>query len=52
MTPEAISSYRTNPGRIGKPAASADVQELGRNASEFRLQTAPLPAFQLPLLCG
>src|SRR5215212_3284160 len=52
ITPEAISSYRTRPGKIGNPAASAEVQPSGRNALELRFQTAPASPSQLPSACG
>src|SRR5918993_1291207 len=41
MAPASISSYRTSPGRIGRPAASALVHPLGRSAFEVRSQVAP-----------
>jgi len=44
MCPAATSSKRASPGRIGRPAASADVQPAGRSAFEARLQIAPEPA--------
>src|SRR5262245_5686221 len=47
ISPEATSSKRTSPGKIGRPAASVDVQPEGRNAFESRLKMAPDPAFQL-----
>src|SRR5581483_3470587 len=43
---------RTRPGKIGRPAASVEVQPSGRIALDFRSKTAPLFAFQRPLLCG
>ena len=46
MRPRATSSYRARPGRIGRPAASADVQPAGRTLFERRLQIAPEPAVQ------
>jgi hypothetical protein len=42
----AISSYRTSPGKIARPAASADVQPSGRRAFDDRSNTAPDPASQ------
>src|SRR5579862_4844025 len=36
ISPAAISSHRTSPGKIGRPAASADVQPAGRSAFEFK----------------
>ena len=41
ITPAATSLYRASPGRIGRPAASADVHVLGRSALLLRLNTAP-----------
>ncbi len=49
MRPDWISSQRTRPGRIGNPAASAEVQVSGRRASETKLKTAPEPASHPPL---
>ena len=50
---DASPSQRASPGRIGSPAASADVQPPGRSAFERRLQIAPEPAAQpLPLRCS
>src|ERR1044071_1371033 len=40
------SSKRTSPGKIGSPAASAEVQPAGRSALELRSKTAPLSALQ------
>ena len=40
------SSYRASPGRIARPAASADVQPSGRRALLYRSNTAPEPASQ------
>src|SRR5581483_4209082 len=51
IAPAVISSYLTRPGKIGKPAASADVQLAGRRASESRLKIAPEPPCQLAA-CG
>ena len=47
----ASPSQRARPGRIGSPAASADVQPAGRRAFERRFQIAPDQAAQLPLCC-
>ena len=47
MVPAAASSYRTKPGKMGKPAASADVQPSGGRALEDKSKTAPDPACQL-----
>jgi hypothetical protein len=52
MTPRATSSYRASPGKIGSPAASADVQPAGRTWFDRRLHVAPEPAFQPPLDVG
>src|SRR5579872_422168 len=38
------SSYRTRPGKIESPAASADVHPAGRSASDVRSKIAPEPA--------
>src|SRR3954471_23843968 len=46
MWPEAASSYRTRPGKIGSPAASAEVKPSGRRAAERRSQITPTSAFQ------
>src|SRR3954453_17999991 len=46
--PEATSSYRVRPGRMAKPAASAEVQPSGRNWLERRLNTAPFAAAHDP----
>ena len=40
------SSQRASPGKIGSPAASADVQPAGRSLSDDRLHVAPDPAVQ------
>src|SRR4029453_14814825 len=45
-TPAATSSYLARPGRIGSPAASAEVQPSGRSALERMFQIAPEPARQ------
>ena len=53
MCPVAASAQRASPGRIGRPAASADVQPAGRSLFERRLQIAPEPADQLlPVRCS
>ena len=44
------SFHRNSPGRIGSPAASAEVQPSGRSLFFFSDQTAPEPACQRPLL--
>ena len=36
----------TSPGKIGSPAASADVQVAGRSALDLRFQMAPDPALE------
>src|SRR5262249_27213859 len=46
MCPAAPSPYRTRPGRIGRPAASADVQYSGRNLFDDRFQLTPTSASQ------
>src|ERR1700690_3812093 len=48
ISPLATSSYLTNPGSIGSPAASADVQFTGRRALELRVKIAPDPACHVP----
>ena len=48
MYPESTSSQRTRPGKMGRPAASAEVQRSGREASERRFHFAPLDASQEP----
>ena len=49
--PATTSSQRSSPGRIGSPAASADVQPAGRSALLVRSHVAPEPACQvLPTL--
>src|SRR5271154_4397377 len=45
-TPAATSSGRRSPGKMGRPAASAEVQPAGRRASDWRLQMAPDPAVE------
>src|SRR5512147_2912672 len=52
ISPDATSSYVTSPGRIGSPAASADVHVSGRSAFDLRSNTAPESAFQLPSTSG
>ena len=42
--PRIASSNRTSPGRIARPAASAEVQPSGRRAFDDRSNTAPEPA--------
>ena len=49
MWPLATSSYRASPAKIGRPAASADVQPAGRNAFERKFHFAPESALQEPL---
>jgi hypothetical protein len=44
--PRLTSSQRTRPGKIGSPAASAEVQPAGRTLFERRLQIAPEPAWR------
>lgn len=46
ISPDTISSYRTKPGRIGKPAASAEVQFAERRRLDFKSKTAPDTAVQ------
>src|SRR5947209_17431492 len=46
--PDCTSSRRSRPGRIGRPAASADVHVAGRSALDRRLKTAPEPAVGRP----
>src|SRR6185437_6156340 len=38
----------SRPGRIGRPAASAEVHPAGRSAFEVRCQIAPEPAVEWP----
>jgi hypothetical protein len=53
ISPAATSSYRTRPGRIGRPAASPEVQVSGRIAFDRRSQVAPDPAVHdEPPFCG
>src|SRR5580700_11758848 len=40
ICPAATSSYRARPAKIGRPAASADVQVYGRCSSAVRSQMA------------
>src|SRR5581483_2260364 len=47
-SPAATSSRRSSPGRIGRPAASAEVQPFGRRAPLRRSHTAPDPAVGWP----
>jgi hypothetical protein len=42
--PARTSDHRSSPGRIGSPAASADVHPAGRRALDRRFHTAPDPA--------
>src|SRR4051794_20265404 len=51
ICPEATSSYRSSPGMIGSPAASADVHPSGRNVLALRSHLAALSTFQLPSGC-
>src|SRR5262245_43780893 len=51
MWPDFMSAQVTSPGRIGRPAASADVQPAGRSLLLARSKIAPEPAFQ-PLPFG
>src|ERR1700737_4226172 len=46
MAPAWTSSQRTKPGKIGRPAASADVQFRGRSALDPNGKMAPDPAVQ------
>src|SRR5262244_4352686 len=46
--PESTSLQRTRPGKMGSPAASAEVQRSGREASDQRFHLAPLEASQEP----
>ena len=46
MAPAATSSWRTRPGKMGRPAASALVQPSGRRAFDRRSKYAPEPAAQ------
>ena len=48
IRPRLTSGWRASSGRIGSPAASADVQPAGRRRFERRLQVAPEPALQEP----
>src|SRR6266540_2499757 len=48
IAPDFTSSYRTRPGTMGSPAASADVQVSGRSAFDPRSKMAPLPALGSP----
>ena len=47
--PDRTSAYRRSPGRIGSPAASADVQPCGRSRLLVSDQVAPEPAVHRPL---
>ena len=42
------SFHRSSPGRIGRPAASAEVQPSRRSLFFFSDQTAPEPPFHFP----
>ena len=47
----ALTSFqRSSPGRIGRPAASAEVQPSGRSLFCFSDQTAPEPPLHFPSL--
>jgi hypothetical protein len=46
MVPSRTSFQRSRPGRIGSPAASAEVQESGRSSFDVSDHTAPEPARQ------
>src|SRR6266540_3437394 len=48
MNPALTSSNRTNPGRMGRPAASPEVHPFGRRWFAPRSNTAPLPALGWP----
>src|SRR6266508_448851 len=48
IAPALTSSNRTRPGRMGRPAASAEVHPSGRSALDDRSKTAPLPAVGFP----
>src|SRR6476620_10539185 len=53
ISPDATSSKRTRPGRIGNPAASPEVHPSGRMAFELRSHVAPEPAVHdAPPFCG
>ena len=53
ISPAATSSQRTRPGKIARPAASAEVQPAGRNALERKSNFAADPTRQLvPPLSG
>src|SRR5687767_10537830 len=47
MVSSRTSLQRSRPGRIGSPAASAEVQESGRSRLDVSDQTAPDPARQV-----
>ena len=52
-SPPNVSGGQGVPGKIGKPAASAEVQPAGRTAFELKSKIAPQFAFQFaPLLMG
>src|SRR5215813_13934054 len=46
--PESTSFQRTSPGKMGSPAASAEVQRSGREAFDQRFHFSPLGALQEP----
>ena len=46
MTPRFPSSQRASPAKIGRPAASADVQVAGRTRFELRLQVAAVASYR------
>ena len=46
--PAFTSLQRSRPGRIGSPAASAEVQVSGRSLFDFSDHTAPEPAVHRP----
>jgi hypothetical protein len=48
MRPASTSSRRSRPGKMARPAASADVHPDGRSAFERRSNTAPDPAVGEP----
>jgi hypothetical protein len=48
MVPVDASSARSNSGRIGKPAASAEVQSAGRSAFDRRSKPAAPKMFHTP----
>jgi hypothetical protein len=52
IAPWRASDQRARPGKIGRPAASAEVQVLGRRWFERMFQIAPEPARQRPPEAG